>query len=78
MLEHDRSHQTHYAASVAAWLDAVGNVGEAARRINVHQNTLKYRLRRTRELFGLNLDAPDDRLSYWLQLRVGTSRPVDG
>lgn len=74
MLEHDRTHHTHYAASVAAWLDAVGNVGEAARRLNVHQNTLKYRLRRTRELFGLNLDAPDDRLSCWLQLRIGTWR----
>lgn len=76
MLEHDRAHRTHYAASVAAWLDAVGNVGEAARRLTVHQNTLKYRLRRARELFGLDLDAPDDRLSCWLQLRIGTRGPV--
>ncbi|MET7619097.1 helix-turn-helix domain-containing protein [Streptomyces sp. NPDC005408] len=75
MLEHDRTHHTHYAASVAAWLDAVGNVGEAARRLTVHQNTLKYRLRRTRELFGLDLDDPDDRLSCWMQLRIGLSRP---
>ncbi|MFI8824706.1 PucR family transcriptional regulator [Streptomyces sp. NPDC053431] len=72
MLEHDRSHHTHYAASVTAWLDAVGNVGEAARRLTVHQNTLKYRLRRVRELFGLDLEDPDDRLSCWLQLRIGT------
>lgn len=70
MLAHDRTRDTHYAASVAAWLDAVGNVGEAARRLTVHQNTLKYRLRRARELFGLDLDQPDDRLSCWLQLRI--------
>ncbi|MEU8617672.1 helix-turn-helix domain-containing protein [Streptomyces sp. NPDC048623] len=71
MLRHDRSHHTHYAASVTAWLDAVGNVGDAARRLTVHQNTLKYRLRRVRELFGLDLDDPDDRLSCWVQLRIG-------
>ncbi|MBT2442721.1 helix-turn-helix domain-containing protein [Streptomyces sp. ISL-36] len=74
MLEHDRVQHTHYAASVTAWLDAVGNVGEAARRLTIHQNTLKYRLRRARELFGLDLDDPDDRLSCWLQLRIGVGR----
>lgn len=74
MLEHDRTQHTQYAASVAAWLDALGNIGEAARRLTVHQNTLKYRLRRARELFGLDLDDPDDRLSCWLQLRIGTGR----
>ncbi|MFG2875578.1 PucR family transcriptional regulator [Streptomyces sp. NPDC048337] len=70
MLEHDRLQETHYAASVAAWLEAVGNIGEAARNLTVHPNTLKYRLRRAREQFGLDLDDPDDRLSCWLQLRI--------
>ncbi|WP_370410548.1 PucR family transcriptional regulator [Streptomyces fradiae] len=74
MLEHDRTKDTHYAASVAAWLDAAGNAGEAARRLTIHQNTLKYRLRRARELFGLDLDQPDDRLSCWLQLRIHASK----
>lgn len=78
MLAHDRDQNTRYAASVAAWLDAVGNVGEAARRLSVHQNTLKYRLRRARELFGLDLDDPDDRLSCWLQVRIGTRPLADG
>ncbi|MFB6516982.1 helix-turn-helix domain-containing protein [Streptomyces sp. NPDC056401] len=71
MLEHDRTHHTHYGDSVAAWLDAVGNITEAAGRLTIHQNTLKYRLRRSRELFGLDLDDPDTRLSSWLQLRIG-------
>ncbi|MGW7636788.1 PucR family transcriptional regulator [Streptomyces decoyicus] len=70
MREHDRTRHTAYAASVLAWLDAAGNVGEAARRLTVHPNTLKYRLRRARELFGIDLDHPDVRLSCWLQLRL--------
>ncbi|MBT2511414.1 helix-turn-helix domain-containing protein [Streptomyces sp. ISL-98] len=74
MLEHDRTHHTHYAASVSAWLDAVGNISEAASRLTIHQNTLKYRLRRSRELFGLDLDDPDTRLSSWFQLRIGAGK----
>ncbi|WP_156178962.1 PucR family transcriptional regulator [Saccharothrix sp. ST-888] len=70
MVEHDRTQHTAYAASTAAWLDAVGNIAQAAERLSVHPNTLKYRLRRARELFGLDLDHPDDRLSCWLQLRL--------
>jgi hypothetical protein len=70
MLEHDRAKGTAFAASVTAWLDAVGNIGEAAARLTIHPNTLKYRLRRAGELFAIDLDHPDDRLSCWLQLRM--------
>ena len=45
-------------------------IGEAAARLTIHPNTLKYRLRRAGELFGIDLDHPDDRLSCWLQLRM--------
>ncbi|MFM9701110.1 helix-turn-helix domain-containing protein [Streptomyces europaeiscabiei] len=55
---------------VLAWLDAVGNVAEDATRLGAHTNTLRYRLRRTAELFDISLDDPDDRLSLWLQLRL--------
>ncbi|MFG2987154.1 helix-turn-helix domain-containing protein [Streptomyces sp. NPDC048258] len=33
----------------------------------------RYRLRRSRELFGLDPDDPDTRLSSWLQLRIGAA-----
>lgn len=70
MTAYDRTHRTAYGASLTAWLDALGNIAEAAQRLTVHPNTLKYRLRRARELFALDLDHPDDRLSLWLQLRA--------
>ncbi|MBF9071382.1 PucR family transcriptional regulator [Streptacidiphilus fuscans] len=70
MLEHDRTKGTSFADSVTAWLDALGNVGEAAAKLTIHPNTLKYRLRRANELFAIDLDHPDDRLSCWLQLRM--------
>jgi len=70
MLAHDHQHQTEYAASITAWLGAVGDVAAAAGQLGVHPNTLRYRLRRATELFDIGLDHPDDRLAVWLQLRL--------
>lgn len=70
MAAHDAEHGTDFVVSVVAWLNALGNVAEAATQLGVHTNTLRYRLRRTVELFDISLDDPDDRLSLWLQLRL--------
>ena len=42
-LAHDAAHGTDLAASVLAWLDALGDVRAAAARLTVHPNTLRYR-----------------------------------
>jgi DNA-binding PucR family transcriptional regulator len=42
----------------------------AARRLNVHVNTLLYRVQRARELTGRDLDDPDVRLAFTLALRA--------
>jgi hypothetical protein len=70
MVEHDRTKGTDYARSVTTWLDSVGEIAVAAAALDVHPNTLRYRLRRATELFELALDHPDDRLSVWMQLRL--------
>ncbi len=70
MLNHDNEHHTDYARSVTAWLDAIGDVGLAARELGIHTNTLRYRLRRATELFNLPMELPDDRLAVWMQLRL--------
>ncbi|GGT05403.1 DNA-binding protein [Nonomuraea spiralis] len=58
--------------SIAAYLDAAGDVGRAARRLVLHPNTLRYRLRRARERFGVDLDDPDTRLLLTLAVRLAT------
>ncbi|MFY9916357.1 MAG: helix-turn-helix domain-containing protein [Nocardioidaceae bacterium] len=75
MSDHDREHGTTYARSMQVWLDCQGDVGAAATRLQVHANTLRYRLRRAQERFGLDLEDPDVRLSMWLQLRLEQHRP---
>ncbi|MEW1859953.1 helix-turn-helix domain-containing protein [Streptomyces sp. NBC_00669] len=70
IIEHDAQHSTTYAQSLLAYLDAFGEAIPAAARLAVHENTLRYRVRRIQELFDLDLDDPDTRLVVWLQLRL--------
>nr|AAZ23064.1 possible DNA-binding protein [Streptomyces fradiae] len=59
--------------SLAAFLDASGDVPRAAARLTLHPNTLRYRLRRARERFGIDLDDPDTRLLVTLAVRLETT-----
>ncbi|MEU6722247.1 helix-turn-helix domain-containing protein [Nonomuraea wenchangensis] len=58
--------------SLAAYLDASCDVGRAAKRLVLHPNTLRYRLRRVRDRYGVDLDDPDTRLMLTLAVRLAT------
>lgn len=57
------------AATLLAWLDAQADVPTAAKRLHVHPQTVRYRMRRLRELFGERLDDPDARFALLVALR---------
>lgn len=65
-----------YAQTLLTYLDTGGDVMRAAAGLHVHENTLRYRLRRLQERFGIDLDDPDTRLVAWLQLRTAIARPT--
>lgn len=62
------------AAPLVDTIDAMASASwsprAAARRLNVHVNTLLYRIQRARELTGRDLDDPDVRLAMALALRA--------
>ncbi|WP_029136795.1 PucR family transcriptional regulator [Nakamurella lactea] len=67
---YDASKGTGYLDTLRAYLDSFGDVPAASLRIFLHQNTFRHRMRRMTEIFGLNLDDPDERLVLWLLLRT--------
>ncbi|WP_404389003.1 PucR family transcriptional regulator [Humibacillus xanthopallidus] len=67
---HDEAHQTAYLETVAAWLDHPGDPREAARRLHVHPNTLRYRMTRLSDVVDLDLHDSETRLALRLQLRA--------
>ncbi|WP_017585034.1 PucR family transcriptional regulator [Nocardiopsis ganjiahuensis] len=61
-------------ASLRAYLAASGRWDAAAEQLGVHRHTLRYRMRRIRELLPGNLDDPDHRTELWIALRVREGR----
>lgn len=64
--------------TLTAWLDAHGDVAEAATRLHVHPQTVRYRLARLREAFAGVLDDPVGRLEVALALRAGGPSLAEG
>ena len=69
LAEQDATKGTAWVATLRAYFDAFGDMAAAAAMVNVHPNTFRYRLRRITEVFGIDLDDPDERLVAELQLR---------
>ncbi|OBI28118.1 hypothetical protein A5711_02095 [Mycobacterium sp. E2238] len=65
---HDRAHGTDYLATLRAWLEALGDPAEAGERLGVHENTVRYRLRKMAEITNLPLDNARKRLAMMIEL----------
>lgn len=70
--ETDRSRE-RLQATLLAWLRNDGNVAAAAGELHVHEQTLRYRMARLRELLGDSLDDPEVR--YELEFALRASSP---
>ncbi|NYD78972.1 PucR family transcriptional regulator [Arthrobacter cupressi] len=70
MLEHDARSGTDYAKTLRTYLAFSCDSAKTAHALSLHQNTLRYRLRRMEEIFGIDPAQPDDMLVLWLSLAV--------
>lgn len=57
-------------STLEAFLDAAGNVQQAAKSLRVHRATLYYRLGKIEELSGANLNNGSDRLAFHVGLKI--------
>lgn len=70
VLEYDRMHNTDYVITLRAFLNHMGRLRPAAEELNIHRNTLEYRMGRIAEVAGIPFEEPDNRLALELGLRV--------
>lgn len=63
-----RSHRLE--ETLLAWLQTRGGAPEVAARLGVHPQTVRYRLRQIRQLWGEEVDDPDRRFELELVLRT--------
>ncbi|MCT2590277.1 helix-turn-helix domain-containing protein [Streptomyces sp. N2-109] len=64
------THGRRLAETLLAWLETRGGAPEVAGRLGVHPQTVRYRLRQIRELWGEDIDDPDSRFELELALRT--------
>lgn len=58
------------STTLTAYFDAAGSTDSAARALHIHPNTMRYRMRRIREISGLDFEDADALLLAQLQIRV--------
>ena len=69
LMQHDSTRKGSLVSTLRAYLET-GEQQQAASRLRVHPNTLRYRLDRIREISGVDLEDPETRLNLAVALRV--------
>ena len=70
---YDQRHAKSYLATLKAFAQSTYDVGLTAERLNLHPNSVRYRLRRIEEITGLNLGNVDVLVAVTLQLATGAN-----
>lgn len=70
LLTYDRAHGTELVSTLEAFFDHNCNVSRTAEILHLHRNSLVYRLERTAEITGANLQKAEDRFALQMALRT--------
>jgi DNA-binding PucR family transcriptional regulator len=79
--EYDDQHHGDLLRTLEVYLDSGNALAEASAALNIHRNTLLYRLRRIEELTGLDLRNPLARLNLHVAVkgfRLESNRTAPG
>ncbi|MBP2296097.1 helix-turn-helix domain-containing protein [Azospirillum rugosum] len=75
LIEYDRRHGTPYMETLAAYLKTGCRTKACSDQLGLHVTTLRYRLARIAELFGIDVENPERRFS--VELAVHLSGVID-
>ena len=73
LLRHDARRRTAYVETLSKYFDSGARLQACADAMGLHVTTLRYRLARLRELFGIELDTQEQRFSLELAIRLHAS-----
>jgi hypothetical protein len=70
LTEYDRAHNANLIGTLDTFLRCSGSWRQCAEQMHVHVNTLRYRLQRVEQLTGRDLSRFEDRVDFFLALRL--------
>ncbi|OCA81625.1 PucR family transcriptional regulator [Bacillus sp. FJAT-27225] len=68
--EYDRKNHTDLAQTLEMYLNKDCNIQDTAKALNVHINTLNYRLKRLSEIGDINLKDPNQKVSLFVDIKL--------
>lgn len=71
VLQYDATNGRGLEETLFEYLERNGNLVEAAKRLYIHTNTLKYRIGKIAKLLGADLDDMSTRVTLWTALTIG-------
>ncbi|WP_173038380.1 helix-turn-helix domain-containing protein [Phytohabitans flavus] len=70
LVAYDKAHDADLVRTLAEFLECGGSWSRCAERLHVHVNTLRYRISRVEALTGRDLGRFEDRVDFFLALRL--------
>jgi DNA-binding PucR family transcriptional regulator len=68
--EYDQKHHSSLVETLEVFLDKDSNINDAAKALNVHANTLTYRLRRISEIGDVDFKDPNQKMLLYLDIKL--------
>lgn len=68
--EYDNEHNQRFLETLEVYLDHDCNTYETANTLHIHTNTLNYRLKRIREICGIDLNDFNQKIGIYIDLKV--------
>ncbi|MFZ7946420.1 MULTISPECIES: PucR family transcriptional regulator [Bacillaceae] len=67
---YDQKHNSNLVETLEVFLNLDNNINDAAKELNVHANTLNYRLKRISEIGDVNFKDPNQKMMLYLDLKL--------
>ncbi|MBU8687928.1 PucR family transcriptional regulator [Priestia megaterium] len=70
LTDYDLRHNSNLVETLEVFLNNDNNINEAAKELNVHMNTLSYRLKRISEIGGINLKDVNQKMTLYIDIKL--------
>src|SRR5205823_6773233 len=70
LIDYDERHNADLVRTLGAFLERNGNLQATARELNLHVNSVAYRMQRIESIAGLDLERAEDRLLAQVALKI--------
>jgi DNA-binding PucR family transcriptional regulator len=70
LIEYDKGNSTEWLDTLGVYLEEGGSIQQAAKRLFIHPNTMSYRVKRIKEILGINLKDQEVQLNLLAAYKI--------